>query len=172
MALLGKSQQRYITKYACRPSAKTFLVYRASGIIRTRQPPHILIFYVTPIRPLVYLDPERIPLSFSASHNITNVKFRSIAASLAVPNLFPIYPDMVSAVHSFESKSIREAAIDLPVSWDREVRLVQPSWIVRWRIWRMCWKWIIEVGVVRMAVALQLPSSYCQESETRDFKST
>lgn len=129
----------------------------SGSVVPTRQPPHILIFNITPIRPLIDFDSQCILLSLSTSHNIADIKFRGISATLAIPHFLPVNPDMISAIYSFESQTVRKATVNFPINRDGKVCLVETSRVVGWWIGRMRRKGIIDVCIVGRAIPLQLP---------------
>ena len=115
-----------------------------------------LIFYIAAIRPLINLDSEGINLVFS--YHVTYVKFCRISTALTVSNLFAVDPEMVGTVHTFESKTVQNFM--LPTIWDREISLVQACWVLRRNKWWVRRKWVVDIGVVWMTIALELPVTW------------
>lgn len=118
--------------------------------------PHVLIFDIATIRPLIDFNSENVDLVFS--YHITYIKLCRIATTLTVPNQFAVDPDMVGTVHSLESKTVGN--IILPMIWDREMCLVQSCRVLRRNKWRVRGKWIADVSVVWMTIALELPVTW------------
>lgn len=118
--------------------------------------PHVLIFNIATIRPLIDLNPEEIDLIFS--YHITYIKLCSIATTLTVPNHFAVDPEMVGTVHSLESKTVRN--IIVPMIRDREMCLVQSCRVLRRNKWRIRRKWVADVRVVWMTITLELPMTW------------
>ena len=118
--------------------------------------PLILILNIITVRPLIHLDHKGIEVVFS--YHITYVKLCGISTTLTVSNLFAVDPDMVGAVHTIEPKTVQN--IILPTIRDREIGLVQACWVLRRNKWRVRGKWVVDIGVVWMTVALELPMTW------------
>lgn len=140
--------------YGLLPLSNTCIEHFSQGEISRRYTyPHVLIFNIATIRPLIDLDPEDIDLVFL--YHITYIKLCSIATTLTVPNHFAVDPDMVGTVHSLESKTVEN--IIVPMIRDREMCLVQSCRVLRWNKWRVRRKRVANVSVVWMTIALELP---------------
>ena len=104
--------------------------------------PHVLIFNIATVGPLVHLDSEGIDLVFS--YYITYVKFGSISATLTVSYLFAVDPDMIGTIHALKPQTVQY--IVLPTIRDREIFLVQACWILGRNKRRVGGKWVIDVA--------------------------
>lgn len=69
----------------------------------------------------------------------------------------PVHPDVKSTVHAFEPQPVCKSAKNHPIAWNGEVGFVYSSRVFGRHKGRGRGKWVVEVGVVGMTVALQLP---------------
>lgn len=105
---------------------------------------------------MINLDSESIDLIFS--YYFTYVKLCGISTALTVPNLSAVDPKMVGTVHALESETVQD--IISPTNRDREIGLVQARWVLRRNEWRVRGKWVIEISIVWMTIALELPMTW------------
>ena len=82
--------------------------------------PHILIFNVATIGPLIHFYSEDIDLIFF--YHITYIKLCRISATLTVSNHFTVDPEMIGTVHSLEPKAVQN--IVPPMIRNRELGFV------------------------------------------------
>ena len=67
--------------------------------------PHILIFDVATIGPLIHFHSEDIDLTLS--YHITYIKLCRVSATLTISNHFTVDPEMIGTVHSLEPKAVQ-----------------------------------------------------------------
>ena len=118
--------------------------------------PHILILNIATIRPLINLYSKDIDLIFS--YHLTYIKLCSVAATLTVSNQVTVDPKVVGTVHTLESKTVRN--VILPMIRNRELGLIQAGRVLRRNKWRVRRKWVTDVSVVWMTIALELPMTW------------
>ena len=82
--------------------------------------PHILIFNIATIGPLIHFYSEDIDLIFL--YHITYIKLCRISATLTVSNHSTVDPEMIGTVHSLEPKAVQN--IVLPMIRNRKLGFV------------------------------------------------
>ena len=122
------------------PTTRT--IFRVGKKIPRYTYPHVLIFDIAAVGPLVHLDSESIDLVFS--YHITYVKFGSVSATLTVSYLFAVDPDMIGTIHALKPQTVQY--IVLPTIRDREIFLVQACWILGRNKRRVGRKRVIEIA--------------------------
>jgi len=117
-----------------------------------RQPPHVLVFQVAPVRPLVHLHSHDIAAGPGRG---SDVELRGQAAALAVTDGLAVPKDVERAVDALEAQHYRPGLqpagleLHLPAVTARRVLRRDPGRVDRERVGH--------VGVLRAAIAVQLP---------------
>ena len=115
------------------------------------QPPHVLVFEVAPVGPLEDLHVERVP---AGPEEGRDVEFRRHVAALAVADPPAVDPAIEGAVHAVEDE---EDLPPLPVRWSGERAAVEPRRVLLRDARRVYRVGVVDVGVLRNAVAVHLP---------------
>ena len=115
------------------------------------EPPHVLVFHVGAIRPLHHLDGDGVAAGPDA---IGDIELGRDAAALGEADLFTIDPEIKGGIDTLEADKDLFA---IPSLVDPEIAAVAASWVFGGDAGWIDRERVLDVRVVRMAVALELP---------------
>ena len=131
------------------------------------EPPHVLVFEVAPVRPLVHPDRQEV---FSFPHVPADVELRGHTGTLAETRIRAVHEYVECGIHSAESQ---HSPPSLPFRKNEEPCAIRAGGVLRRHARRINRERVVDVRVVGVTVALHLPAAWngypvpCGVVETR-----